>query len=123
MTVREVYAAAGGNYDETVGRLGSEELVNRFTTRFSADDSFPTLEKAFGAGDVEAAFRAAHTLKGVAKNLGFADLGDSASELTEILRNRTFDGAQVVFERVKADYLRLIRAINAYNENFLSETR
>ena len=123
MTIREVYAAAGGNYDETIERLGSEELVNRFTARFATDESFSSLEKAFGTGDVDAAFRAAHTLKGVAKNLGFADLGDSASELTEILRNRTFDGSQAVFERVKADYLRLIRAINAYDENFLSETR
>lgn len=117
MTIREVYVYVGGNYDETVKRLGSEEIVNRFAERFLSDDSFSLLEKAFEAGDEEAAFRAAHTLKGVAKNLGFADLGDSASVLTEILRNRVFDGAKPVFEKVKSDYDRLIRALTVYTEN------
>lgn len=113
MTIREVYVYAGGNYDETVKRLGSEEIVNRFAERFLSDDSFSLLEKAFEAGDEEAAFRAAHTLKGVAKNLGFTDLGDSASVLTEILRNRVFDGARPVFEKVKSDYDRLTLAISS----------
>ena len=47
MTIREVYAYAGGNYDETVKRLGSEEIVNRFAERFLSDGSFRSLEKAF----------------------------------------------------------------------------
>ncbi|MDD6903197.1 MAG: Hpt domain-containing protein, partial [Eubacteriales bacterium] len=67
----------------------------------------------FEAGDEEAAFRAAHTLKGVAKNLGFSDLGESASVLTEVLRNRTFDGASPLFEKVKSDYARLTLAISS----------
>ena len=113
MTIREVYVYVGGNYDETVKRLGSEEIVNRFAERFLSDGSFRSLEKAFEAGDEEAAFRAAHTLKGVAKNLGFSDLGESASVLTEILRNRVFDGAKPVFEKVKSDYERLTRAISS----------
>lgn len=117
MTIREVYVYVGGNYDETVKRLGSEEIVNRFAERFLSDGSFCSLEKAFDEGDGESAFRAAHTLKGVAKNLGFADLGDSASVLTEILRNRVFDGAKPVFEKVKSDYDRLIRALTVYTEN------
>ena len=117
MTIREVYAECGGSYDETLKRLGSEELVNRLAERFLSDDSFSLLEKAFEAGDEEAAFRAAHTLKGVAKNLGFSDLGESASVLTEVLRNRTFDGASPLFEKVKSDYDRLIRALTVYIEN------
>lgn len=117
MTIREVYVYVGGNYDETVKRLGSEEIVNRFAERFLSDGSFRSLEKAFEAGDEEAAFRAAHTLKGVAKNLGFSDLGESASVLTEVLRNRTFDGAPPLFEKVKSDYDRLIRALTVYTEN------
>ncbi len=113
MTIREVYAECGGSYDETLKRLGSEELVNRFAARFLSDGSFRSLEKAFDEGDGESAFRAAHTLKGVAKNLGFTDLGDSASVLTEILRNRTFDGAPPLFEKVKSDYARLTLAISS----------
>ena len=117
MTIREVYAESGGSYDETLKRLGSEELVNRLAERFLSDDSFSLLEKAFDEGDGESAFRAAHTLKGVAKNLGFSDLGESASVLTEVLRNRTFDGAPPLFEKVKSDYARLIRALTVYIEN------
>ena len=39
------------------------------------------LEAAMSAGDVQRAFRAAHTLKGLAANLGLVQLGQAASAL------------------------------------------
>ena len=50
------------------------------------DPCFSDLKTALSRRDTEAAFRAAHTLKGVAQNLGFSDLQRTASELTEALR-------------------------------------
>ena len=57
------------------------------------------------ARDLPAAFRAAHTLKGVAANLGFAKLAAAAGELTEILRKGSFEGADEAFLKTKKEYL------------------
>mgnify|MGYP000720090130 CR=1 FL=1 len=55
----------------------------RFLRLFPLDDSFPRLSEALGRGDVQAAFRAAHTLKGVAANLGLERLRALARELAD----------------------------------------
>lgn len=87
MDIRECYLKLGGNYDEILTRMmGKENLVEKFLRRFPADESFSSLKLALSNGDGEAAFRAAHTLKGVAKNLALTRLGDAASSLTEALR-------------------------------------
>lgn len=114
MTLKEVYEIVGGDYSDVIKRLVSEEFATRFVLKFSADGSFALLTDAMKNRNAENAFRAAHTLKGVAQNLGFGNLGKSASALTEVLRNRTFLGADDLYEKVKADYSALISAINAF---------
>ena len=43
----------------------------------------------------------------------FSALAAAASELTEILRGGSFAGADAAFIKVKAEYDKVIRAINA----------
>lgn len=74
---------------------------------------FSELAAAVKNQEVSSAFRAAHTIKGVASNLGFSVLAAAASELTEILRGGSLAGADAAFIKVKAEYDRIIRAINA----------
>lgn len=114
MTIKSLYEAVGGDYQDVVKRLMSEEFAAQLALGFLDDDGFSSLEKAMKNRNAEDAFRAAHTLKGVALNLGFKNLGESASELTEVLRNRTFDGADEPFEKVKADYAVVISALRSY---------
>lgn len=114
MTLKQLYNSIVGDYDDVVKRLISEELVSRFVVKFVADDSFSVLNEGMRERDAEKAFRGAHTLKGVAQNLGFTALGKSAAELTEVLRGRTFVGADELFEKVKADYENVISAIKEY---------
>ena len=114
MTLKEVYEIVGGDYSDVIKRLVSEEFATRFVLKFSADDSFALLTDAMKNRNAENVFRAAHTLKGVEQNLGFGNLGKSASALTEVLRNRTFLGADDLYEKVKAEYSALISAINAF---------
>lgn len=71
MTLKECYDALGGNYEDTVRRLYNEKLVEKFLFKFEEDPSFENLKKALEEENLEAAFRAAHTLKGVAQNMGF----------------------------------------------------
>lgn len=86
MTLQEFYAQIGGSYADTVRRLCSESFVLRFVKKYPANPSFDELCKAVGRSDWESAFRAAHTLKGVAQNLGFDRLYAVSVPLTEAMR-------------------------------------
>ena len=78
MTIEQCYQEMGGNYTEVCGRLPSQRLVEKFVRKFLDDRSYAELTAAMAAGDHDAAFRAAHTLKGVAANLSFTKLRASA---------------------------------------------
>ena len=86
MTLQEFYAQIGGSYADTVHRLCSESFVLHFVKKYPANPSFDELCEAVGRSDWESAFRAAHTLKGVAQNLGFDRLYAVSVPLTEAMR-------------------------------------
>ena len=54
--------------------------------KYPADPSYAQLEAALAAQDWETAFRAAHTLKGVAQNLGLDNLYKVSAALTDAVR-------------------------------------
>lgn len=112
MTVKECYEKMGANYDNVLSRLGgSEDLVKRFALKFLNDSSYQNLEQQLQNKDVEEAFRAAHTLKGVCLNLGFDNLFTVSSDLTEKLRAKELDGADELFEKVKEQYEITVEAL------------
>jgi len=88
MNVKEFYESIGSSYEETISRLGSEALIKRLLQKFLDDKNMEKLEAAVKEGNVELAFMAAHTLKGVAMNMNFGALADISSELTEMLRGK-----------------------------------
>ncbi len=114
MTIQECYRAIGADYDEVLGRLRSERLIQKFVLKFPEDGSFQLLCDSMDAGDLETAFRASHTIKGVCANLGFARLGASSHDLTEALRARDGAKAAALLAQVKTDYAETITAIRAY---------
>lgn len=111
MDVRACYEEMGSNFDEVLSRLGSEQMVQRFALKFLNDKSYVTLQEALREKDVESAFRAAHTLKGVCVNLGFDKLFEVSSALTEKLRAKELDGTDEMFEKVKEQYEITVGAI------------
>ena len=86
-------------------------MVQRFALKFLNDTSYQTLEETLKEKNVEQAFRAAHTLKGVCLNLGFDNLFTVSSELTERLRAGELDGTEELFEKVKEQYEITVKAI------------
>lgn len=118
MTLQECYAALGGDYQEVMGRLRSERLVQKFALKFLDDGSYALLRDSLAAGDREEAFRAAHTIKGVCANLAFNALLESSQALTEALRDAkpALPGEQDLIRRVDEDYNKTIRAIRAFQE-------
>ena len=119
MAIQDLYQSIGGSYDEALKHMMREALVEKYTKRFTGDPSYNELKTAIEAKDYTAAFSAAHTLKGVSLNLGFAVLGKASSELTEYLRpqnSNVITDSKVIemFAPVKDAYEAVINALNAY---------
>lgn len=87
MQLGDFYITVGGNVDSVLQRLPSVGMIKKFLLKFVDDPFYGQLKKAFYEGDIPTAFRAAHTIKGTAANLGLADLAKVSSDLTEQLRN------------------------------------
>ncbi len=111
MDLKEFYSAIGGNYDEALKRLMRDALVMKFVLKFEKDDSYQSLVKALKEQNCEEAFRAAHTLKGVSRNLSFDALGDASDELTEILRGGDLEHAGQSAAKTAEEYMRVMNAI------------
>ena len=119
MTIVECYQQLGGNLENVKTRLPSDSLIKRFIIKFLDDSSYSELCDALQKGQRDEAFRAAHTLKGVCANLGFDQLENSASALTELLRPKDIgipEEAVSMMKDVKQDYEMTVGAIRAYLE-------
>lgn len=111
MEVKEFYTRIGGDAASVLDRLGTEELIVRFVRKFPADGSYTQLCEAIAQGDVETAFRAAHTLKGLCLNLGFESLYRVDAALTEEQRAGKLAEAAEQLPAVKEKYEELVGLI------------
>lgn len=106
MTVEQCYIKMGGDYADAISRLRTDDRIKRFLIKVSEDASFSNLCAGIASHNIEEAFRAAHTLKGVCANLSITALQRSASAMTEVLRGKTEYSAEFepYLDKVKADY-------------------
>ena len=121
MNLKECYQAVGGDYEDTMKRMGMERLLQKFMLKFLDDKSFEELCSSMEQKKYEEAFRAAHTLKGLCLNLGFKTLAESSSSLTEALRSQQFEESNLVeimrmLEQVKRDYEMTVSVITEFKE-------
>ena len=132
MTIQECYRNLGGDFNRTEKRLSGAGMIRRFLLRFPQDPTFSSLCQAMREGDRAAAFRCAHTLKGVCANLGLDRLLDSSGRLTEALRAEGEgippDAAALLdavmpeqlyarLEQVRQDYALTVSAIRSYSDS------
>lgn len=111
--IQDAYEQLGADYNDVLKRLMNEQLVARFLGKFLDDASFANLKQALAAGDAQAAFMAAHTLKGVCQNLGLSNLFVPVNEITESLRGGSLKGSEPLFAQVEAEYGKTIEALKA----------
>ena len=115
MNINECYQAIGADYEEVYGLLRSERLITKFVLKFPGDPSFSQLQSTLEEKNVEEAFRAAHTLKGVAQNLGFTPLYEATATLTEVLRAGNLPEDDNMMNAVAKEYERTVAAIEQLN--------
>ena len=112
MNLEEFYAQIGGDYADTLQRLCNENMVKKFVKKYQDDPTCADLHNAVLQQDWEAAFRGAHTLKGVAQNLGFDSLYRAAADLTEHLRGGKPLTDESLYNAVERDHMLVINSID-----------
>ena len=113
MDMRAAYESVGADYDDVLKRLTSDALVERFAKKFLQDESFAKLKAAVEAGDAEAGFLAAHTLKGICQNLGLSNLTGPAVQICEELRGaQTVGRAPELLPSVEEQYNKIVAAFS-----------
>ena len=116
-SLEQFYSFVGANAAEVISRLGgSPALVKRFLMKFESDDSYCKLCTALNNDDTEAAFRAAHTLKGICANLGLRRLFEQSSLVTEFLRSGASEKAKAALPALKREYEQVLTALNSLKD-------
>lgn len=83
----QCFAAYGADYGATMRRfMGNETMYLRLLDMLFRDENLEKLGSALDAGDLQAAFEAAHTLKGVVGNMGLTPLYEAVCVMVEPLR-------------------------------------
>ncbi len=111
MDIKEVYEEMGGDYDDIFSRLKNVSLITKIVKKFNDDTSLKDLEDGLKEKNVDKAFRAAHTLKGICLNLSFKQMTDDAIAITEILRKGSFEGTEELLEKIKDEYNKTVSSI------------
>lgn len=79
--------------------MNNEEFYLKMVNLMIQDNQVDKLKESIDAGDLDAAFEAAHALKGVTGNLGLTPIRKPVLEITELLRARTeMDYSELVEE-------------------------
>lgn len=114
---KEVLMEAGIDVADTLERfMGSEDLMMKFLLRFPQDESFVQMKQALEANNAEEAYKAAHSLKGLAGNLGMKRLFQAASAVVEDLRKGDLKTAQAEREAVDLEYQQVMRALQTVKQ-------
>lgn len=116
MLLKECYDTFGGSYESVKQRISKDDIIEKFVIKFLSEQSYDKLRMTIENNDYVGAFNAAHSLKGVSRNLGFERLGNSSSDITEYLRNsneKQIDRQKCdeLFSKVTEDYNAVIAAI------------
>jgi HPt (histidine-containing phosphotransfer) domain-containing protein len=101
--------------------LNKEEMYKKFLRKFREDQNIFLLRDviegndSFNAEQCEQIFHYAHTVKGVAGNLGLTDVYNESSEISEATRNGLADASELKTRCTKllADYEKLAAVLDS----------
>ena len=86
MTLTELYANIGGDYEQALKTLRIEKLIDKHIRKLPANPVFSDLIGADPASEGSKIFEAAHAIKGVCANLGLVKMSALASDICEEFR-------------------------------------
>ena len=104
---REIFEVYGADYNSTMARfMGKEAMYLKFLDMLFQDENLQKLGTALEQQDYEAAFAAAHTLKGVVGNMGLTPLFNAVCAIVESLRKREVpEDYNVLYQIIQTGFL------------------
>lgn len=104
----KLFEAYGADYKTTMARfMNRKEMYLRFLDMLFNDETMKKLGEAIDNEDVEAAFEAAHTLKGVVGNMGLTPLYNAVCRIVEPLRAREkLDDYPQMYQKIQEEFER-----------------
>lgn len=122
MTLKELYASIGGDYEQAVRVLRMDKLIDKHIRKLTQNSVIDQLLEAGKAMDPTLLFETAHAAKGVCANLGLRTLADMASEIAEeyrpgTARKMTDDQVKQKLDQIAELYRRTAEGIRIYGEN------
>lgn len=107
----QAFADYGADYQTTLGRfMGNEAMYLRILDMLFRDENLARLGDALDRGDLPAAFACAHTLKGVAGNLGLEPLYRSVCAILEPLRaEQEREDYPALYQSIQTEYEKAAR--------------
>lgn len=116
MSLESMYGALGENLADVRARLQSDARIEKYVKIFLADSTYAQLVESMAEGDLQTAFRAAHTLKGTSRDIGLMSIHAPAFKLADALRPGPDgvpadpDAAPALAEEVTEAYTKLVEA-------------
>ena len=75
--------------------MGDKEFYQKLLKRFLEDPSVEELDKAVYRGDLSAAIRASHEIKGTTATLGLVPLNQEISKFLDMIRSEDVDAIRL----------------------------
>ena len=119
MTIQELYAKIGGNYDQAVRVMKKDKLIDKYVRKLTNSDVGDMLAQAGASMDGTKLFESAHAMKGVCSNLGLDVLAKAADEITEEFRpgnprKLSDDAVKEKVDAILARYRETVQTIQEY---------
>jgi len=102
----------GCNVDVALERLiGDKEFYVDCLKVFKDDENFFMLKDSLDKKDYKQCFDCAHTLKGIAANLGLKPVCNATSKIIEKLRAEDYSDLKREYEMVHKEHIKLIEIV------------
>lgn len=112
MNMENILDILGGDPKRVMARFGGNEgLWLRFAAKFKEDTTYQQLLVSVQSNDSNGIEMHAHTLKGVAANLGFDNLSQAAASVVKEARSGGFEKIPELFAEVSIEYEKVLECI------------
>lgn len=91
--------------------MNNEALYTKILFKFPLDNSFNNLKEQLTQNNIQEAFAAAHTLKGICGNLSLTCLTDIIYPMADKLKSGQIDGMDEMMDNLEKHYLEICSII------------
>lgn len=113
-------AKYGIDYEDAMERVGgSADFFEKLAAKYLDDTHFVDLEAAMDVKDFDAAYEAAHALKGVSGNLSMTDLYKASAAVSDALFQGEYQAAATLMPQVKDAHLKALEGVEKWQNGEL----